>query len=83
MLDIALVLLILAMVVAIARTALGPTNADRTLGVDFGFAIFIAAIAVLAVRLDTPALLDLVLVATLLGFLSTVAFAKLAERRTR
>lgn len=78
-LDIALVLLALAMIGAIGRTALGPTNADRTLGVDFGFAIFIAGIALLAVRLDSLALLDLVLAATLVGFLATVAFARLVE----
>ncbi len=53
------------------------------LGLDFGFAVFIAGIAVLAVRLDQPAVLDLVLVATLVGFLATVAFAHLVERWSR
>lgn len=80
LLDVLLAVLVLAMLVAIGRTLLGPTNADRTLGVDFGFAVFVAGLAVLAVRLDSPALLDLVLVATLVGFLATVALAKLVER---
>lgn len=79
-LDVILVVLALAMLVAIGRTLFGPSNADRVLGVDFGFLIFVAAIAVLAVRLDSPSLLDLVLAATLIGFLSTVALARLAER---
>lgn len=79
MLDAVLVVLALAMLVAIARTVVGPTHADRALAVDLGFAVFVAGIAVLAVRLDEPALLDLVLAATLVGFLGTVAVAKLVE----
>ncbi len=79
MLNVVLGVLAVAMLVAIGRTIFGPTPADRALAVDFGFAIFVAGIAVLAVRLDEPALLDLVLAATLVGFLGTVAVAKLVE----
>ncbi len=68
------------MLVAIGRMAYGPTGADRALAVDFGFGVFISSIAVLAVRLDAPAATDLVLAATLLGFLGTVALAQLVER---
>ena len=78
--DVVLGGLALAMAAATARVIFGPSNADRALGVDFGFAVFIAAVAVLAVRLEQPALLDLVLAATLLGFLTTVALAALVER---
>lgn len=79
-LDVVLAGLAGAMLVAIGRVALGPSNADRALGMDFGAAVFIGAIAVLVVRLDDPALLDLVLAATLVGFISTVAVAALVER---
>jgi multicomponent Na+:H+ antiporter subunit F len=82
LIDAALVVLALALVVATVRLVVGPTDADRALGVDFGFAVVIAAVALLAVRLDAPALLDLVLVATLVGFLSTVAFARLVAARS-
>jgi multicomponent Na+:H+ antiporter subunit F len=82
LLDTALVVLALALVVATVRLVVGPTDADRALGVDFGFAVVVAAFALLAVRLDAPALLDLVLVATLVGFLSTVAFARLVAARS-
>ena len=82
LLDAALVVLALALVVATVRLVVGPTDADRALGVDFGFAVVVAAFALLAVRLDAPALLDLVLVATLVGFLSTVAFARLVAARS-
>jgi multicomponent Na+:H+ antiporter subunit F len=80
--DAALVVLALALAVATLRLAVGPTDADRVLAVDFGFAVVLAAIALLAVRLDASALLDLVLVGTLVGFLSTVAFARLVAARS-
>jgi multicomponent Na+:H+ antiporter subunit F len=80
LLDVVLGGLALAMTAATVRVVLGPSNADRALGVDFGFAVLIAAVAVLAVRLEQPALLDLVLAATLLGFLTTVALAALVDR---
>ncbi|MGY1609251.1 monovalent cation/H+ antiporter complex subunit F [Geodermatophilus sp. SYSU D00700] len=82
LIDAALVVLALALAVATARSTAGPTDADRALAVDFGFAVVLAAIALLAVRLDAPALLDLVLVGTLVGFLSTVAFARLVATRS-
>ena len=82
LLDAALVVLALALIVATVRLVVGPTDADRALGVDLGFAVVLAAVALLAVRLDAPALLDLVLVATLVGFLSTVAFARLVATRS-
>ncbi|KGH44745.1 MULTISPECIES: monovalent cation/H+ antiporter complex subunit F [Modestobacter] len=82
-LDGALVVLALCLLVATWRLWAGPTDADRALAVDYGFVVVVAGIAVLAVRLRTPALLDLVLVATLVGFLSTVAFARLVAERSR
>ncbi|GHE13950.1 monovalent cation/H+ antiporter complex subunit F [Klenkia taihuensis] len=82
-LDTALVLLALCLVVAAVRAVVGPTDADRVLAVDFGFLVTLCAVALLAVRLRTPALLDLVLVGTLVGFLATVALARLVARRSR
>lgn len=82
LLDVALGALALCLVVAALRVVAGPTDADRALGVDFGFAVVIAAIALLAVRLEAPAMLDLVLVATLVGFLATVAIARLVAARS-
>lgn len=83
LLDLLLAGLALAMLVAIGRMALGPSRADRALGLDFGFGILIASVALLALRLDTSALLNLVLAATLIGFLGTVAVATLVERLRR
>ncbi|MFY1637512.1 monovalent cation/H+ antiporter complex subunit F [Solwaraspora sp. WMMB335] len=71
------------MLAAIARLVAGPTDADRAAALDFGFFVFIGGVAVLAARLRTPVLLDIVLTATLVGFLATVALARLVERRSR
>ncbi len=82
-LDAALLVLALCLLTATVRAVAGPTDADRVLAVDFGFIVTVSAVALLAVRLETPALLDLVLVGTLVGFLATVALARLSARRSR
>ena len=79
--DYLLVVLGAVMVVVIWRVITGPTSADRVVALDLGFVAFIAATALLAVRLDPPADLILVLAATLLGFLASIAIAHLLERR--
>jgi len=82
-LDLVLAVLALAMATAIIRLVIGPTDADRAAAVDFGFFVFIAGVAVLAARLRIAELLDIVLTATLVGFLATVALARLVHRRSR
>ncbi|GIU97889.1 MAG: cation transporter [Actinomycetota bacterium] len=78
--DVALGMLALAFLIALVRVALGPTAADRAAGTDVCLFALVASFALLAVRLDAPALLDGVLVITLLGFLATVALARLLIR---
>lgn len=82
LLDTMLVTIALALGIAIVRLIIGPADADRVIGLDFAFVVLIAEVSLLAVRLDTPALLDLVLAATLVGFLATVAIARLVEERS-
>lgn len=81
LLDIVLVALVLSMTVVIVRLVIGPTDADRAAALDLAFVHVLAAVAVLAVRLEIPAILDLVLVGTLVGFLATVALARLLGGR--
>lgn len=83
LLDLVLAVLGLTFVVATGRIIGGPNDADRAAGLDFAFFVFMSAVAVLAIRLDTIVLLDIVLIATLVGFLATVALARLVERRSR
>lgn len=79
-LDVLLVLLTAALLPAVWRMVVGPSTADRAMAADHVFFVFVAAVAVLAVRLETPALLDLVVIATLVGFLATVTLARLVDR---
>nr|WP_299037507.1 monovalent cation/H+ antiporter complex subunit F [uncultured Pseudokineococcus sp.] len=81
--ETALVVMALSLAVAAWRVVVGPSDADRVLAVDLGFIVVVCSIALLAVRARTPALLDLVLVATLVGFLTTVVLARLVAGRGR
>jgi multicomponent Na+:H+ antiporter subunit F len=80
LIDLLLVVLAATMAVVIWRMAAGPSDADRAVAVDLGFVVFVAAVALLSVRLDTSAILILILVATLVGFLATIGVAHLVER---
>lgn len=81
--DVALAMLALAFLTALARVALGPTAADRAAGTDVCVFALVASFALLAVRLDASVLLDGVLVITMLGFLATVAIARLLTPKDR
>ena len=60
LLDAGLVLLGLSLLVAVYRVLRGPTEADRGLAVDYGFVVVVGLIALLALRLGSTAMLDLV-----------------------
>lgn len=79
--DIALWVLAAGFVAALVRVILGPTVADRAVAADVCFYVVVAGLALLSVRLEAPALLDAVLVATTLGFIATVALARLVRRK--
>jgi multicomponent Na+:H+ antiporter subunit F len=59
----------------------GPTVADRAVGADVAFYVVVAGFAVLSVTLAAPVFLDVVLVATLLGFVASVSLARLIGAR--
>jgi multicomponent Na+:H+ antiporter subunit F len=80
-LDIALVGIALAFAAAMFRVLRGPSVADRAIAADVALYGAIAAIAVLMLRAEAYELMDVVLVATLLGFLATVALSLLVGRR--
>jgi multicomponent Na+:H+ antiporter subunit F len=81
--DIAIVLLVLAMLATTIRVTLGPTLADRVLALDQLVAIVIGFIAVVAVKTGFGLYIDIALALGLVGFLATAAFARyiLATRR--
>lgn len=83
LIDILLGALAATMAVVIWRLVTGPSDGDRVISVDLAFVVFVADVALLSARLGEPSVLILVLVATLVGFLATVAIAHLLERRPR
>lgn len=80
LMDVLLVVLAVSLVPAVVRLLIGPTATDRAMAADHGFFVLVAALALLAVRLPVAALLDVVVVATLVGFLATVTLARLVDR---
>ena len=74
--TIAMAMLGLAMVLAIIRVMLGPSLADRILGLDMATTLGIGIIAVFATRVGISLYVDIAVALALVGFLSTVAFAR-------
>ncbi|WP_165988516.1 monovalent cation/H+ antiporter complex subunit F [Streptomyces sp. YIM 98790] len=77
--DGGLIVLGLALAATLVRIVAGPTDADRVVAVDLAFVVVVGALALLALRLDSTVPLVLVLVAALVGFLTTVALARRTE----
>ncbi|MEE4275118.1 MAG: monovalent cation/H+ antiporter complex subunit F [Thermoleophilia bacterium] len=79
--DLALLALAAGFLAALARVIVGPSVADRAVAADVCFYAVVAALALLSVRLEAPALLDAVLIATMLGFIATISLARLVRRK--
>jgi multicomponent Na+:H+ antiporter subunit F len=77
--DLALIVMAVAFALALYRGVTGPTLPDRAVAADVCLYAVVAGLALLAIRQDSEAFLDVVLVATLLGFLASVALARLIE----
>lgn len=80
-LDVALFVLGLALLLTVARAVVGPTLADRVLALDMLVAIAIGFIAVLGIGSGQTLYADIAIALGLVGFLSTVAFARFILRR--
>lgn len=80
--TIALGLLGFGLVATLIRIVRGPTTADRILGLDTITILGIGIIGVFAVRTGLYLYVDIAVAVALVGFLSTVAFARyLLSRR--
>jgi multicomponent Na+:H+ antiporter subunit F len=80
---ICLVLLGLAMAGAIVRIVIGPTLADRILGLDTVTVLAVGIIGLFAVRTGLTLYADIAIAVALVGFLSTAAFARYLLSRGR
>ena len=81
--DAALVLVALGLLAAVHRAAVGPTAADRLVAAELAFIASVCAIVLIEMRVDLPVLLDLALVAVLVGFLATIGLSRLVPVRAR
>ena len=74
--DIAIVLLLAALLLVIVRLARGPTLGDRILALDTLALLAVALIGAFTVRTGLGLYLDIAIAVALVGFLSTVALAR-------
>ncbi len=81
--DIALVACGFASVLSAYRIVVGPTPADRAVAADLLTFSLVGLVALVGVRAASTATLDLVLVATLVAFLSSVSLARALTRGWR
>ncbi|MGX1096843.1 cation:proton antiporter [Amorphus sp. MBR-141] len=74
--DIAFALLSISFILIVYRIATGPTLPDRILALDMMVAVAIGFIATFGVRSGFYLYVDIAIALGLIGFLSTVAFAR-------
>lgn len=79
--TISLGILSLALLVTIYRIVVGPSLPDRILALDMLVAVAIGYIVVIALRTGFTLYLDIAIALGLVGFLSTVAFARFVLQR--
>ena len=72
-------LLMLSVVLAVVRAWKGPTAGNSAVAGDLIFFAFVGAVAVLGVMFAIDAVMDIILIAALLGFLSVLSLARLMQ----
>lgn len=77
--GIALGLLALAVLLAVVRIVRGPTAGDSAVAGDLIFFAFIGIVAVFGLMFSITAVIDIILVAAILGFLSILSLARLLQ----
>lgn len=77
-----LLLLAVAVVLGLVKLWCGPTAIDRILAFDLVCVALVGMMVVLSIRWRTELFVELILIYSLLGFLSTVAFAFYLGRPT-
>jgi|GEM_PF-754163 multicomponent Na+:H+ antiporter subunit F len=72
-------LLAISVVLSVIRAFKGPTAGNSAVAGDLIFFVFIGAVAVLGVMLPIEAVMDIILISALLGFLSVLSLARLIQ----
>lgn len=76
-------LLVLSVALSVVRAWKGPTAGNSAVAGDLIFFAFVGAVAVLGVWLRIDAVMDIILIAALLGFLSVLSLARLIQGSKR
>ncbi len=76
---IVLVVLAVAIALSVVRIVRGPTAGDSAVAGDLIFFAFIGVVAVFGLRFSILAVLDIILIAAILGFLSVLSLARLLQ----
>lgn len=82
-LDMAIVVVALSAIPAAYRMLIGPTRADRVSAADALLFVLVALIATMGMKNGSSWTFDLVLVASVVGFLSAVSLARALMRGAR
>jgi multicomponent Na+:H+ antiporter subunit F len=78
--ELALLALAIALVIAFVRIVRGPSLMDRVVALELTASLVAGIVAVYAIGTDEPALIDVAIALALVAFISAVAFARYAER---
>jgi multicomponent Na+:H+ antiporter subunit F len=81
--ELALVALSVAIVLAFIRLVRGPSLMDRVTSLELIASLVAGIVAVYAIGTDDPTLIDVAIALALVAFLGAVAFARYAELRER
>ncbi len=81
--QIAFVLVMVAVLLAMVRLIKGPSLPDRVVALDTMTVLIVAFCGLYALDTGTAAFLDVAVVLALIGFLATVALARFVERKVK
>ena len=74
-------LLVLAAMVGFYRLLAGPTRSDRVIALDLLFAVAVVLSICAALASGSPAFLDVAIGLSLVGFVATIAWARLIDQQ--
>lgn len=80
--PIVLVILVASLCLALIRLIRGPSLPDRVVALDLMAVLAVGIVAIDAVAMEQPVLLDAAVVLALIAFLGTAAFARYVEKGT-
>ena len=77
--DLAYLMLSLAMLLGFVRLVRGPSLPDRVVALELIASVVAGMVGIHAIDTGVPAFLDLAIVLALMGFLATIGFARFLE----